>query len=132
MAALLEITFNLTEESVHLYIFLFIKLFSNPGKTRKHHIHKPVRPNLVIKTLFKYIPSTFTGAINQPNVRKLLKQVTDKTQLNIYWRHYYLWNVFLLSNTDKVFKHGHHRRSSDHMAIDQIGQKTHLQQQKKY
>lgn len=46
VTSLLEITFNLTEKSVHLHIFLLIKLFSNPGKTRKHYIYKPVRPNL--------------------------------------------------------------------------------------
>lgn len=46
VTSLLEITFNLTEKSVHLHIFLLIKLFSNPGKTRKHYIYEPVRPNL--------------------------------------------------------------------------------------
>lgn len=41
----------------------------------------------------------------------------------------YLWHVFLLSNTDKVFKHGHHRRSGDHVTVDQIREKTHLQRE---
>lgn len=58
VTSLLEIAFNLTEKSVHLHVFLLIKLFSNPGKTRKHHIYKPVRPNLwrkpdIVQKLYK-------------------------------------------------------------------------------
>lgn len=43
----------------------------------------------------------------------------------------YLRNIFLLSNTDKVFKHGHHWRSSDHVTVDQVRQKTDLQGQQR-
>lgn len=31
-----------------------------------------------------------------------------------------LWHVFLLSYTDEVFEHGHHRRRGDHMTVDQV------------
>lgn len=48
------------------------------------------------------------------------------------WPNAYLWYIFLLSHTDKVFKHGHHWRSSNHMAIDQVRKKTHLKQTRKY
>lgn len=39
----------------------------------------------------------------------------------------YLWYILLLSNTDKVFKHGHHRRSSNYMAVHQVRQESYLQ-----
>lgn len=43
---LLEVSFDLAEESVHLNILFLIKLLTDPRQAGQHHVHKPVRPNL--------------------------------------------------------------------------------------
>jgi len=44
--SLLEVSFNLAEEAIHLHVLLLVQLFPHPGQTGQNHVHKPVRPHL--------------------------------------------------------------------------------------
>lgn len=43
---LLEVAFDLTQEAVHLHVFLLVKLLADPRQAGQDDVHEPVRPDL--------------------------------------------------------------------------------------